>query len=359
MADAQECPICYCEVAKACRTPCGHVFCADCFTASLPPETPSSGKCPICRRLVSLYNTVTVEDGSPLRSPPISTIFGQTYLQGGKVGVASYHFVSPNDCYISYEHCPATWKHDDGSPLPQRKEFTSCSFDTETRTFRGTVEWAGDASRTINGGDARWVYEMTFSESLNIICDGTSTRLDVDGHERGKDSFPSDLVYWRALSADATTLAGTAFIQGGRLGLASYHFEAPGVAYISYAHAPEQWLLDDGTRPPAKKPFLSPSYDPETRTFTGVIEWPVAFGGDGRWEYEMRFGEGLECISGGEVRAFKPDGSPTRRMTFAGPNQSLVARLLTRPSLVYERYDEHQMEMIALLTARKQEQQHR
>ena len=103
MADAQECPICYCEVAKACRTPCGHVFCADCFTASLPPETPSSGKCPICRRLVSLYNTVTVEDGSPLRSPPISTIFGQTYLQGGKVGVASYHFVSPNDCYISYE----------------------------------------------------------------------------------------------------------------------------------------------------------------------------------------------------------------------------------------------------------------
>ena len=47
------------------------------------------------------------------------------------------------------------------------------------------------------------------------------------------------------------------------------------------------------------------------------------------------------------------------RMTFAGLNQSLVARLLTRPSLVYERYDEHQMEMIALLTARKQEQQHR
>ena len=33
--------------------------------------------------------------------------------------------------------------------------------------------------------------------------------------------------------------------------------------------------------------------------------------------------------------------------------------LLPDTTVVYERYDEHQMEMIALLTARKQEQQHR
>ena len=91
-------------------TPCVSVFCADCFTASLPPETPSSGKCPICRR----WSHCTTQSQSAIASPspPISTIFGQTYLQGGKVGVASYHFVSPNDCYISYEHCPATWKRD-------------------------------------------------------------------------------------------------------------------------------------------------------------------------------------------------------------------------------------------------------
>ena len=351
-----ECPICYGDVvpAESCRTQCGHVFCSDCLTQAFPPETPSSGKCPLCRRPISLFSTLTLEGGSPLRRPAISTIFGQAYLQGGKAGVASYHFVSPTESYISYEHCPAAWRHDDGSPLPRRKDFTSCSFDPDSRTFRGTIEWG--AGRTI-GGDARWVYEMTFSESFNIICDGTSTRLDESGGVRAVQSFPADLVYWRKLSADTSLFDGTVFIQGGRLGLASYHFEPDGAAYISYAHAPTEWLLDDGSHPPAKKPFLSPSYDHETRTFTGVIDWrPAAFGGDARWEYEMRFGAELDGITGGECRAFKPDGSPSRRMTFAGPNQSLVARLLSHPSLVYERYDEHQMEMVALLAARKQEQ---
>ena len=128
-------------------------------------------------------------------------------------------------------------------------------FDTETRTFRGTVEWAGDASRTINGGDARWVYEMTFSESLNIIC-GTSTPSWMwTADDAGKDSFPSDSCTGGALLTPPRSPAPPLSRADGSPRFV--HFEAPGGVHQLCAHAPEQWLLDDGTRP-LKKPFLSP-----------------------------------------------------------------------------------------------------
>eukprot|EP00435_Cladocopium_sp_Y103_P026482 s2911_g6.t1 len=39
--------------------------------------------------------------------------------------------------------------------------------------------------------------------------------------------------------------------------------------YISYDAAPETWRLDDGSRPPPKKPWEEVSYDPDTRIFRG------------------------------------------------------------------------------------------
>ena len=52
-------------------------------------------------------------------------------------------------------------------------------------------------------------------------------------------------------------------------GLASYHFNSLEDCYISYDAAPETWRLDDGCRPPSKKPWEEVSYDPETRIFRG------------------------------------------------------------------------------------------
>ena len=42
--------------------------------------------------------------------------------------------------------------------------------------------------------------------------------------------------------------------------------------YLSYAAAPADWRLDDGSAPPAKKPFQDARYDPETRWPRGADE---------------------------------------------------------------------------------------
>jgi len=144
-------------------------------------------------------------------------------------------------------------------------------------------------------------------------------------------------------------------VQGGRIGLASYHFVSPTDCYISYEHAPGGWTLEDGSSPPARKPFLSPSYDAATRTFTGLIDWaPSTFGGDQRWEYTMVFSDSHDTIVGGHVNSYKRDGSAGTPMRFGRSDSMLRAlgRLLRGGQLEYERHDEARSEMMALMSTR-------
>jgi hypothetical protein len=350
-ASVEECPICMCEQEEPCRTKCGHTFCGACLKKSFPPEAPAiASKCPLCRGTISLFASVDIATGEPLKKPAVSTPFGTVFLQGGEAGVAAYHFDAPDACYISYESAPAAWKLDDGSPLSGRKAFVNPAYDESTRTFTGTIEWA---PATIDG-NARWVYMMTFSESLNIISSGVIRQFKLDGTLSNEQFFPRQLVYWRSLS-NYPSIHGASFIQGGQLGLASYHFPEVSVAgaYISYEHAPPEWRLDDGSHPPAKKLFLSPYFDATTRTFTGCIDWSEqgGFGGDARWEYEMVFSKEYDSIVGGCVRNFKPDGTEGRPHKFGRRSNSIISRLLASPQLNYERHDEARSEMVALLGA--------
>ena len=357
-----ECPICFSNAAnEACKTTCGHIFCSECLAQSFPLETPTAGKCPLCRHSISLFSTVSVETGVALRQPRYDTIWGGTYLQGGEPGLAAYHFESETDCYISYESAPSEWKTDDGIPLPSRMPFTSSSYDPVARIFKGVIDWSclRDGGVTINGGDAKWEYEMHFSESFNIICGGILHAFGADESARAVKHFPDDLLYWRAPSP-VTGILGSVYMQGGRVGTASYHFESADECYISYAQAPDVWLLDNGSPPPSRKPFLSPSYDEATRTFTGVIDWtPTSFGGEARWEYTMVFSEDLKVIAGGQVRMFKADGREGTVVKFARPQASLLASFLSRGSLFYERYNEEEMEMQKLIEMRRAERTHR
>lgn len=52
--------------------------------------------------------------------------------------------------------------------------------------------------------------------------------------------------------ADQDTIFGTTYLQHGDPGVAAYHFEDPTTCYINYENAPQEWLLDDGSRPPAR-----------------------------------------------------------------------------------------------------------
>lgn len=105
-------------------------------------------------------------------TPPPETIFGGIYVQGSRYfpdseGVASYHFDSPEDCYISYANAPGTWRLGDGSRPPQKKPFTAARYDAGTRTFRGNIDWEVPFA-----GATRWEYEMIFSDDLARIAGG-------------------------------------------------------------------------------------------------------------------------------------------------------------------------------------------
>ncbi|CAJ1346665.1 unnamed protein product [Effrenium voratum] len=121
----------------------------------------------------------------------------------------------------------------------------------------------------------------------------------------------------------AADMVGQVYIQdGGGLGSASYHFEPQG-SYISYESALSTAFspLDDGSQPPATKAFENTSFDKDTQTFRGTINWaPRSWRGDQRWEYEMVFSADYESIVGGGVTAVPADPGGTTKFLRFGVN---------------------------------------
>jgi hypothetical protein len=73
-----------------------------------------------------------------------------------------------------------------------------------------------------------------------------------------------------------TTLWGNVFCQAGTVGLASYHFNEDGTAYICYEHeqTSTSWgNLDDGQPIPPRINFTDTQFDPDRRIFRGTIDW--------------------------------------------------------------------------------------
>lgn len=301
MADCglSECPICFVETAstECCRTPCHHVFCVDCFTRVLRNNNSSTcGSCPMCRKPVSLFSTLLLHTREPLRAPAVDSIVGSVYVHSGGEDIGSYHFDTLEAPYMRYAAA-------NGSQPLEREYFEEPAYDAASRTFRGTIRW-----RSPFRGAARWEYEMRFADSFGFICGGQMRAFDASGTQIDERRYVEAMAYWRK-SPPPGTIFGQAFMQGGRLGLASYHFISNDEMYISYESAPDAWRMDDGSPPPARKPFESPAYDAESRTFRGNITWsPAPFNGDSRWEYEMVFSEDFNSILGGRVRAFDAGG---------------------------------------------------
>ena len=257
-------------------TPCQHIFCHDCIY-TLFSYGDVQVPCPCCRKAVSPYSVFDLTESKPLKEAELSSPFGHTFVQLGRQGLASYHLNSPENCYISYENAPESWKMDDGSRMPRRKELTDVKFHRASRQLTARyvlkeamfrvgartgflivlyyrVDWApGSLS-----GASEWRVVMKFDEGYRAIYEGEVAVVRSDGAMLRKNFFGTQLRYRRAVS----TVFGSAYIQGNCLGLASYHFVSEDECYISYARAFDCWRLDDGSKPPLKKPFKKVSYNP-------------------------------------------------------------------------------------------------
>lgn len=183
-----ECPICYQEFTEKCTTQCQHSFCKKCIIQVLLADNSS---CPYCRDDISPYS-LKLENGDPLLVQP-TTIFGEVYIQGDTEGLASYHFNSPDDCYISYESpdCSDWPDLSDGSRPPMKKPFENAVYSEDTRTFSGIINWS-----PINWKeDAMWVYTMVFSEDFSCIPHGAVVCFNDEKKVTKTWLFDQDLGY--------------------------------------------------------------------------------------------------------------------------------------------------------------------
>lgn len=327
-----ECSVCLGSITDACRAPCGHKFCRPCILRVLevrPPEW--SGSCPLCRVHISVYN-LRDETGSFLAQPETTSLYGCVFVQAGSLGVASYHFEAPDVCYISYSNAPASWRLDDGNRPPEKKHWVDHSYDEAAFTFRGTVEWSPAFA-----GMVRWEYEIVFAEDFaGVVGGGVNMRFKDGTTQRTpfrapwEHDFDRTLAYLR-WTPSPSSIFGNVFVQGMFYasmleGIASYHFDAEDDCYISYTNAPPEWLLDDGSPPPAKKPFLNPRFEAQARTFRGEIHWDPPFGGAARWDYEMVFAEDFGSIAGGRLHEYDSDGRQKETVPFLNPNNGPMLR---------------------------------
>jgi hypothetical protein len=135
------------------------------------------------------------------------SLWGNTFCQAFTVGLASYHFIKPEEdrvnnnteefqAYISYENPKTTqWPNlDNGHPIPSRVQFRNIQWNEETRTFKGDILWMEDYGTTWTG-DSKWMYEITFDTSYRFIQSGTCT---MSNREPTHQFFGHDLIYLNA-----------------------------------------------------------------------------------------------------------------------------------------------------------------
>ena len=177
-----ECPVCRSNFNQKCITPCSHEFCKDCIIQSIQHSLRNRNRtvCPLCRTDINVHNIKM--NGVPLIERQAKTIFGSVYVQSFTLGLASYHFDSEGDCYISYSSpkCSIWPTLDDGSRPPVKKPFENMNFDLESRTFKADIIWAPNSWQ----GEKKWKYQMEFSENFDTICGGFVQRYgELDSTE--------------------------------------------------------------------------------------------------------------------------------------------------------------------------------
>ena len=118
----------------------------------------------------------TFMDNIYVQSPSISGPVIQEYKLL-EVGKGSYHFVSEDNVYISWETTDLSGiKLDNGQPLPSKKSFTETTFDYENRIFTGKIDFTLEGGTY--GGSASWDYQMIFSEDYVSIIGGQIYWID-------------------------------------------------------------------------------------------------------------------------------------------------------------------------------------
>lgn len=102
-----------------------------------------------------------------------TSLWGNVFCKRLYTGSASYHFLSPDNAYVSYEHpsCSSLPCLDDDTPLPTRVKFLHMNFNAEERKLNAQVEWEEQFGTSWND-NVRWKLEMWFDSEYMVILKG-------------------------------------------------------------------------------------------------------------------------------------------------------------------------------------------
>lgn len=196
MTDSENsCAVCFEEIVEKFSLKCSHCFCKRCVLEMLK-DLLVKLSCPYCRQESMIYEIKSDMDGKFIFQKP-STIVSGTYVQGFTLGLASYHFESIENSYISYESplCQNWPELDDGSRPAEKKYFVDPKYDTLTRKFTGNIDWSPTSWRN----DNLWKYTMFFSEDFMKIESGHCQAFDKNGEPTNEHIFGVNLIYFRMI----------------------------------------------------------------------------------------------------------------------------------------------------------------
>ena len=152
------------------------------------------------------------DDRDTVTQPPTyhgNTLWGNTFCQGLRVGLASYHFQSPEHVYISYQHpTVGQWPPlDNGIPIPSQVPFHNISIrqTSDGRTiFEGQICWLQDYGTTWQNM-TQWDYVMEFDSRFMCIVGGQVHCVWASHHNRQDEEisrYGETLVYCNAALFD-------------------------------------------------------------------------------------------------------------------------------------------------------------
>lgn len=121
----------------------------------------------------------------------VNPLIGMVFVQRGGEGISSYHFDDIDNIYINFSKWRPAFVLDCLKKVPDRKIFIETSFDLESRTFCGTIDWYPSTF----GNNAKWVYEMKFSNDYKLISSGCVKTYHASGKLSAVILFGHDLHY--------------------------------------------------------------------------------------------------------------------------------------------------------------------
>eukprot|EP00980_Cylindrotheca_fusiformis_P029997 scaffold24173_cov162-Cylindrotheca_fusiformis.AAC.4 len=243
------------EIDAAIGGMCDHIFCITCFKQVVhnPMENPgyndnhlaapTLGRCPRCKKELRKFEAKRCKAGKVLEKSafakqkmdiPKSKIFGKIYVPANKeVQLGNFCFDDQSRPYIDFKDAIAQdkekWLMNDGSQIPERKEFErGCFFDNETRTFHGKIKWNDVTFRGAHQWDVTLAFRKGFAAiHVGVIHERKERIIDKDDQKKKKPEenvrlqYPLDgawRLFWKDIDGNEksgkVTVRNNAFNQG-------------------------------------------------------------------------------------------------------------------------------------------------